>query len=154
MLVKLIPDQIAKFWDIIKYAVEQSIPPIVGESPNKMNNILMEALEGSVDVWASYTKDERGNRFEAIVLTEILYDRPSRTKNLLIYCIYGYEDVDGQSWVKGLSSLTKYAASKGCNQIVAYTDIPHVVEIADKLGGETKYTFISFNVNEIIKKFN
>lgn len=154
MIVKLLPDQISKFWDIIRYAVEQSLPPIVGEHPNKMQNILASALDGSIDVWASYTKDGEGNRFEGIVLTEILFDRPSRTKNLLIYCMYGYEEVDKQSWIKGISALTKYAASKGCNQIVGYTNIPYIVELVNRLGGETKYTFISFNTNEIIKKFN
>ena len=154
MLVKLLPDQISRFWDIIRYAIEQSLPPIVGEHPNKMQNILMSALDGSIDVWASYTRSEKSNKFEGVVLTEVLFDIPSRTKNLLIYCMYGYEEVSDQSWINGLLTLTKYAASKGCNQVVGYTDNSYIVELVNRLGGEAKSTFISFNVKQTIKKFN
>lgn len=151
MLVRLMPDQISRFWDVIKYAVEQSLPPIVGENPNKMENILMSALDGSIDVWASYTKDKENKRFEGVVLTEILFDRPSRTKNLLIYCLYGYEEVDKSSWTKGLLAVAKYAASRGCNQIIAYSDSPYIINLAKGLGAEAKYTFIEFNVGKIVK---
>jgi len=154
MLVKLLPDQISRFWDIIKYAIEQSLPPIAGEHPNKMNNILMSALDGSIDVWASYQKTDEGNKFEGIALTEVLFDRPSRTRNLLIYCIYGYENVDGRSWGEGLRTLIKYAASKRCNQIIAYTDIPQIAGLVERLGGEARYTLLSFDVRKMIKKFN
>jgi len=146
MLTRLLPDQISKFWDIIQYSISQSLPPIVGDHPNKMNNILMSALEGSIDVWASYNRGSDGNKFEGIVLTEILYDRPSRTRNLLIYCLYGYEKVDKQSWDNGLRTLLKYASGKKCNQIVAYTDIPMLIEVVKRLCGEARYTFISFDV--------
>lgn len=154
MLTKLLPDQISEFWNIIKYSIEQSLPPVVGEHPNKMNNILISAMEGSIDVWASYNRGEGTNKFEGIVLTEVLYDRPSRTRNLLIYCLYGYESVDKESWQDGLTTLTKYADGKKCSQIIAYTDVQMIVDIVNQLGGEAKYTFISFDVNKIIKSFN
>ena len=154
MMVRLLPDQISRFWDVIRYAIEQSLPPVAGEDPNKMQNILMAALEGTIDVWASYTRGNGVNKFEGIVLTEILFDKPSRTKNLLIYCLYGYDDVDSRSWMNGLRTLLKYAASKGCSQIVAYTEVPYIIDLVNKLGGESRYTFISFDVNKMIKKFN
>ena len=154
MLTKLLPDQISEFWDIIKYAIDQSTPPIAGEHPDKMNNILMSAREGSIDVWASYVKENKSNKFEGIVLTELLYDKPSKTRNMLIYCIYGYNEVDKQSWVDGIKAILKYANSKKCNQVVAYTNLPHIVEIVESLGGEAKYTFLSFDVKKLIKSFN
>ena len=150
MLTRLLPEQISKFWDIIKFAIEQSLPPIVGEHPDKMNRILSSALSGGTEVWASH----EGHKFEGIVLTKILYDDASGTKNLLIYCLYGYSEVDNKSWLKGLNTLAKYAKARGCTQIVAYTDVPYIVEIVNNLGGEAKYTFLSFNINEIVRKLN
>lgn len=154
MLNRLLPEQVSKFWDIIKYAIEQSLPPIVGEHPDKMNRILSGALSGKVEVWASYNKEGNKNKFEGIVLTKILYDDASDTKNLLIYCLYGYERIDRLSWIQGLSTLVKYAKSKNCLQIIAYTDVPYLIDIVKRLGGEAKYTFVSFNVNEIIQNLN
>ena len=153
MLVRLLPDQISKFWPIIKYAIEQSLPPIVGEHPDKMNRILSSALCGQLDVWVSYNKGE-DNKFEGIVLTELLFDEPSGTKNLLIYCLYGYELVANESWLQGLISLTKYAQSRQCNKIIAYTREGDLIDLAKSLGGETDYTFISFNVDKIVLQLN
>ena len=142
MLTKLLPDQISKFWDIIKYAIEESLPPIVGESPDKMNKILTALLIGKAHCWASYTKGEKENIFEGIVITKILYDDLSDTKNFLIYCLYGYEDVNRESWLRGFKSLVKFAISQGCSQIIGYSNIPLILRMVDKLGGETKYTFV------------
>jgi hypothetical protein len=154
MLTKLLPEQIAKFWDIIKYAIEQSLPPIVSEHPDKMNRILSSALSGGVDVWASYTKKEDNVKFEGIVLTRVLHDDVSDTRNLLIYCIYGYQIVDKSSWIHALEMLVKYAISKKCLQIIAYTEFPYIVGIAQHLGADTRYTFISFKVDEIVQNLN
>ena len=154
MLNRLLPDQVSKFWDVISYAIEQSLPPTTGEHPDKLNRILSAALSGKLEVWASYTRQGDTTKLEGIVVTKILYDDASDTRNLLIYCIYGYTAVDKNSWAEGLKAITLYAKSKGCSQIVAYSDLPHVVELVKALGGEAKYTFLSFNVNEIVQKFN
>jgi predicted porin len=149
MLNRLLPDQVSKFWPIIKYAVEQSLPPIVGEHPDKMNRILSSALCGKVDVWVSYDK-EKNNKVEGIVLTEFLFDEPSGTKNMLIYCLYGYNQVSNDSWLEGIKGLAKFAKSRQCNQIVAYTSEDVIIKTVESLGGEANYTFISFDVNKII----
>lgn len=154
MLTQLLPDQISKFWDVIKYAIEQSLPPTVGESPDKMNRILASLLSSKAQCWASYTKSENMNKFEGVVVTKILYDDVSNTKNLLMYCLYGYTQVDKSSWIHGIKVLTKYAESRGCARIIAYTDVPYMINMAKTLGGEANYTLCSFSVEQIIQKLN
>jgi hypothetical protein len=153
MLTRLLPEQISKFWNIISYAIEQSLPPTVGEHPDKMNRILSSALCGKIEIWASYTRGE-SNKFEGIVVTKILHDDTSDTKNFLIYCLYGYSKVDKESWVDGIKKFAKYALSKKCSRIIAYTDLPHIVEITKSLGGEAKYTFLSFEPEKIVQNLN
>ncbi len=142
MLTKLLPDQISKFWDVIKFAVEQSLPPIAHDHPDKMNRILSSLLCGKTDCWVSH----KSEKFESVMLTKILYDDASNTRNLLIYCLYGYEIMNNESWSSGLETLLKYAKGKKCNQIISYTELPNMIELANKLGAETKYTFISFDI--------
>ena len=152
---KLLPEQISTFWDIIKFAVEKSLPPVAGEHPDTINRVLASALRGTIDVWAEYVKEEeREIKFEGIALTQLLYDEPSNTKNLLIYCLYGYDPIDPGSWARTLSVISKYAQEKGCNQIMAYVTLPHIISLAKGLGADTKFTFVSFNVNETVKKLN
>ena len=154
MINKLLPEQISNLWEIIKYAVEQSLPPIVTENEDNMNNILSSALSGKIDVWVSYEKTDKGNKLEGVMLTNFLFDEVSKRRNLLIYCLYGYNNVGFKSWIEGLQTLTKYAKSRDCGQIIAYTDVPYMIDLTRKLGGEAKYTFCSFNVKQIGQKLN
>lgn len=154
MLTRLLPEQISSFWDIIKYAIEESLPPVVGEHPDKINRILSSLLSGKSQCWASYVRNGESSKFEGIVITKILYDDVSDTRNFLIYCLYGYNPVNRTSWLNGLKSLAKYAKSKGCSQIVGYSEIDFIIKLADRLGGNTDFRFISFNVNEIVQKLN
>jgi hypothetical protein len=142
MLTKLMPDQISNFWDIIKYAIEESLPPIAGESPDKMNKILAALLIGKAQCWASYEKTESENRFEGLVITKVIYDDASDTRNLLIYCLYGYEKVSKSNWISGFKSLVKFAIGQKCNQIIGYSDVPMIIDLVKKLGGSTQYTFV------------
>ncbi len=137
------PDQISKFWSIIKYGIEESLPPIASDKPDRMNRMLMSLLSDKAQCWVSYTKHDESRKLEAVLITRVLYDDVSDNKNLLIYCLYGYEDISRDSWTSGFKSLVKYADSIDCARIIAYTDIPSIVDHVVKLGGDTRYTFIS-----------
>ncbi len=143
MLTKLLPEQIAQFWDIIKYAIEESLPPIAGEGSDKMNRILTSLLSGKSECWISYTVDGKQRKLEGVGITKIQYDDVSDTKNLLVYCLYSWEGINRSSWTSGFKSLVKYASSKGCNRIIGYTEVPFIADMVKKLGGEARYTFIS-----------
>ena len=151
MLTKLLPEQVSKFWDVIKYAVEQSLPPIVGEHPDRMNRILSSILCSKTECWASYRKEESGVVFEGIALTKIIYDDASDTRNLLLYCVYGYEKTLEDAWVDAFTSVAKYAKFHGCNEVVGYTEVQYLIEKAKAFGGDTRYTFVSFNIDKTIK---
>ena len=148
MLTKLLPDQIAKFWDVIKYAIEDSIPPIATWTPNMTNKVLSSLLCGKAHCWISYTLEEEQRKLEGVVITKILLDDISDTRNLLIYCLCGYDGFQKDSWLKGFKSLVKFAASQNCKCIVAYTDIPSIINMTKKLGGEASQTFISLPLSK------
>jgi hypothetical protein len=150
MLTQLLPDQISKFWPIIKYAVEEALPPTTkSEHPDKMSRILSGMLCGKLDVWASYKHQEDGvTKFEGIVITQILYDDASNVHNLLIYALYAYENTTPNSWMDGYKALAKYAKAKRCSNIVAYASVPSIISLANRLGADTSFTFISFPLSQ------
>ena len=133
----------SKFWDIIRYAIEQSLPPITGEHPDKMKKILMSLLSGKSQCWINSDIGEGRRVLEAVVVTRIFYDDASDTRSLLIYCLYGYDFVKQSSFTSALKALVKYAKSESCERIIAYTDKPGVVKLVNRLGGDTSHTFIS-----------
>ena len=141
MINKLTPDQVATFWPIIKYAIEESVPPTVGEQPDRMNRLLSSMLSGKLEVWASYTKPE--NKFEAIMVTQFLYDEASGTKNLLLYSVYGYVPIAEKSWAEGFHYLAEYAKANNCSSLIAYSANQGIIDLAKQYGGDVSYTFLS-----------
>ena len=51
MLVMLLPEQISEKWEVLKYGIEEAVPPTVLSSPKVINNILMSLLDGSAQCW-------------------------------------------------------------------------------------------------------
>lgn len=152
MLTKLLPDQISKFWPIIKYAVEQSLPPTVGEHPDKMNRILSAMLCDKLTVWASYRYlEDNTTKFDGLAVTQILYDEASNTKSLLFYSMFAYEKTESFTWTEGFETLSKYALSQGCNKFIAYSSVPYIIEMAEKFGANTDFTFISWPLTKFVK---
>ena len=141
MLLKLMPEQVSEYWDGIKFAVEEALPPVVGETPEKMNNILMALLNGEMDCWVSYRKEESG--VVGFVITTITHDSCSDTTNLLLYVIYGMDQTKGVDWIEGYQALRKFALSKGCHRIIGYTTSDKVIKIAKKFGNDSVFSFIS-----------
>lgn len=153
MLVRLIPEQISQLWDMIRHALENS-PPLTTEIHYEswINEILTSAMSGQIEVWASYRKDD-GARFEGIVLTSFEIDRFIKKRSLLIYYVFTYRDTTRKTWAEGLRTLAKYAKSRKCSRIVAYSNVPEMIEMAKVLGGDTSITFISFELggqNELV----
>jgi hypothetical protein len=145
------PDQVASQWDVLKFAIENSLPPIVGGRLDRMNNILNSLLVESMHAWVSCTIHGNGAdpSIEGVVVTTFTEDGCSGTRNLLIYCLYAFNRTFLESWQDGISTLLKYAQSKGCSRIIGYTDVEAVVKRVEALGGETKYRLISFPVETV-----
>ena len=154
MLTLLTLDQVSTYWDIIKYGLEQSLPPLVSDHPDKMNRVLSNLLTGKSQCWASYIKEGETRKFEGIVVTRVLLDDVSNTRNLLIYAVYGYDSVSNESYITGLKTLAKYAKANNCTQIMAYTNVAQVVDIAKSFGADSQYTFLSWNVSEIVQNLD
>jgi len=151
MLVRLIPEQISELWDMIKYALENS-PPLTTEVnyDSWINNILTQAMNGSIEVWASYRKEDGNAKFEGVVLTSFEIDKFIKKRSLLIYYVFAFRDTIKETWVEGLKVLAKYAKSRKCTRVVAYSNVPEMIETAKKLGGDTSVTFISFDIGDLI----
>jgi hypothetical protein len=143
MLLKLLPEQVAKNWETFKDAIEASLPPVVGQASDRMNNILKSALIGKVECWVSFQNEDGLRKIDALILTTFTGDDISGTKNLLIYTFYGYGELSQKSWEEGCVAIFKYAKSRGCCRVIAYSDKDSIISGIKRMGGNTDYTFIS-----------
>lgn len=153
MITRLLPEQVSNLWDIIKHAIEESLPPIVTRSPDSMNRILASLLSGKTDCWISYTKTEEMSKFDAVILTKLIFDDATHTKNLLLYSVYGYAKMEPRHWMEGFAFMSKYALAQGCDRLIAYTEVPYLIEMAKQYNAEMQ-TFISFDIKKSVQILN
>jgi hypothetical protein len=126
--------------------VEESLPPVVGQHSDRMQNILRAVLTEDVTVWVSAEKRNDKNTITGIVLTSFVFDGISGTKSLLIYCVYGYGDALSESWTSGVETLRKFAKVNECHRMIGYTNVPSLIALAKRSGADTQYTFVSFSL--------
>lgn len=136
MITMLLPDQVAKLWDYIKFAIEESAPPTVNNIDKLVQSALSSLLNGKAQCWLVYDGDSKVRRFEAVVITQIVHDSISGQKSLLIYCLYGYDTISEKSWKEGLTALIKWGSARGCDAIIGYTNNPVIIKKVKQIGGE------------------
>lgn len=146
MLVKLLPDQVSDHWDEISLAIREALPPFVANSDRAMVNVLKSILGGSMQCWILYSSDETGESIYAVATTKIEVDEISDTRCLLIYSFYANRPLTSHLVISGLETLKKFASSKRCYKIIAYTDIPRVEQLWESLGGVAVTRFIEMEV--------
>jgi len=145
MLIRMLPDQIAKWWIIegehgIKQMVEAALPPIAGDGDDRMNSILAMLLAGAMDCWAIMNEDQV---IRGMLTTTFTFDSCTNTKNLLLYTLYTVEETGPEDWKEGFDRISKWAAGHDCQNVVCYTQNEAIVNNALAVGGQI-WSYIAF----------
>ena len=141
MFIQLLPDQIMNNWDDVRPFIEYALPPLA-KSDDTMVRIQENLLIGQMQCWVSM----KDNKAIALVTTKVVVDECSITNNLLIYTIYVSSGTAESLYLEALEVLRKYAESRNCSQLIAYSNLDAVIEIAENLGADVSCRFITFGV--------
>lgn len=143
MLLLLMPEQIPPYWEDIKEGIERTLPPGV---PGRSQRILTGLLDGRMQAWTSYRREDNKTTVDGVVLTRIVEDDIDGTRDLLIYCLWAIDKTHKGTWTEGFKALTDFAKGKGCNRAVGYSDVPMLIELVKLSGGEARYTFLTWPI--------
>lgn len=145
MVTKLLPENVTANWDIVKYAIKNSLPPFAVDSPDMLTHILESIISGWLEVWVVYDNTE-GISIQAILTTRIVEDSDSKTKNLLLYSVYIFEQATDSTWDEGYQATVEYAKANGCAKLIGYTHNPLIIRRVEQFGGNAFVRFISISV--------
>ena len=144
MLVKLLPDQVAKNWPAIRKVIEIALPPISKGAEDRMNKVLEAIINNHAHCWFSYNKNEQ---LDGVMVTSFLSDEITGIQNLLIFSVYSL-NIERRSWLEGIRTLIKFAKGNGCSQIVAYTNIDSIIKFVEHLGGSADFRLLQIPIKE------
>lgn len=144
MLIKLLPKDVSAYWDFLQEGIRKSLPPIVTEQPETMNNILGSLMSGGLTCFVY----QDGEDIPGFVITQVLEDELLQQRNLLIFALYVHDRVSKDVWFDSLDYLKHYIKGINCSAIIGYSTQSGVVSIAKKLGADCSNTFIRFEVKD------
>lgn len=139
MLLKLLPDQVMRHWDEIKYCIEIAMPPHI---EHNMLRVQEQLLTGELVCWMSVIN----NIIQAIITTQVINDIVTDTTQLLVFSFTAIDSHKLSAFRDMRDIMIKYARSRGCSRIVAYTPNDSVAELAQYLGADITWSILSWEV--------
>ena len=143
MLLRLLPEQVSRQWEQLWPSIEFTLPEPVPQQAG--TRILQAILAGIMTCWVVVDEGD----MNAVIVTSFVTD-PAGTRSLLIYSLYGYDMVKTELWKSSLHGLRRWAESKGCTEIIAYTDKDNVavLRLAKAMGGTADRVVVSIPIEE------
>jgi hypothetical protein len=144
--VKLSPEGVMEYWNLIAPEIYRALPTYVFQVPEIMLKLQEQILLGSLHCWISLDIIPENAQVYAIGTTTIVVDPISQTKTLLVYTATTLGDHPIEMWSEAVETLKKFAISKGCKNITAYSSNPRMVQICALQGADVSTTLIKFEV--------
>jgi len=142
-LTKLTPEQVMEYWPQIRECIEVSLPPLVRQNSKALLRIQESLLLRRLECWiASETRDL--TKSLGVATTCFVTDEISLTKNLLVYTATTVASHSQEMWSKCYEVLAKYATSRGCKNIIAYSELPEVISLVERIGGNCNWRILYF----------
>jgi len=138
MFIKLQPDQVPLFWEMIRHCVIQTY-----KIPKKFQQdfgikYLENILSGLCQAWIGYKLDKEGKkRINFIFTTKIIDEKYNGVKILGIDSLYGFRMVSVASMDEVYKNFEIYAKANNCHGIVTDYSSKRVKQFLDSQGFET-----------------
>ena len=145
LLVRLTEENVAEYWDIVRYAMRSALPPTAMDSPEKLNNILESLLLGKTQAWVVLEEPD-SKQLRALLTTYIHVDEASKTRTLMLYTIHAFLPLGEDEANAVYEGVMRYAKANKCNKISTYTDDENVISILAKYGMKQQYVFLTIIV--------
>ena len=135
MIIKLLPNQVPRFWEAIKYAFRQTGYATDAQFPARMNELLHELLSNKAQCWIMLD-DKR--TLTAMMVTLLQHDKYAGRKYLHIELIYAWTQTVDSAWL-GLAGIVRdFAIQEKCGYATFYAisggSQSRVVQLAKMVG--------------------
>ena len=142
MLQKLEPLKASEIWDDLYPNVKAALPQYSANGALLNKALLQAVLRGVLTCWL--LTDDNGSVF-GVMTTTTSVDFVTGVRSMLIYTLRALRAISDEEYIDGIKELKGYCEAEKCDQIIAYTKIPKVVEVIESMGGQ-RTDFIQLEV--------
>lgn len=143
MAIMLVPDQIPRFWEAIKFAAINAEMVEEKYRDNFLNRLLYLLLSSRAQCFVRLSEDRK---LQMIGLTSIQVDPIRDEKTLFAYSLYSFEKVPGEVWIKDLENLKDWAKASGCKTLTAWTNNDKSITLFNMLGWKKRFDLFILDI--------
>jgi len=139
MFLKLLPEQLVKVWDMVRFAVAETFLPRNKCTNEYLRFMLSNLLSGKSQIWMAFDKVGEDRSFIGFVISRIHVDPAIGERVLTIDSIYAFKKVPEGLFEMGMNTLEEFARKNACKHIVAISDQERIALLATKMKFTTKF---------------
>ena len=124
-----------KFWDLIKYALNQVERIGDTESLGVYNRLFAQLLSDKAQCFISYAES---GEVQAVCITELRFDEVMARKSLHLRCLYAFKPASNEEWAEKFQLIKEFAKAEKCNLISFETSNPRIRSISKEIGAVEK----------------
>jgi hypothetical protein len=128
VLIKLLPEQLVKFWDMIRFAIAETFLPRNSCTNEHLRVILANLLSGKQQCWMGFKMVEGERKFVGFIITKVCTEQFLNERVVSIDHIYAFTGVTDEIWNTSVKVLQEYATKNQCMAIVGLTENERFVE--------------------------
>lgn len=141
MVIKLQPDQVVLFWDLIKHGVINAYKIPHEYQLDFTNKYLEKLLTGLYQCWVGYEIDEEGvKRITAIQCSRIIDEKEYGIRTFALIGVYGFRLISPALEDDTFEKLEEFARANGCNVMVTEYSSKRIGDMLAKHGFEKHIT--------------
>lgn len=139
MIIKLLPEQVVKFWDMLRFAIAETFMPRASCTNEHLRGILANLLSGKSQCWMAFKSVDGERKFIGFIITRIGEDQAIKEKTLFLDSVYAFQVVPDKVMADAQVVLNKFAFKNNCRHIVSLTESEKVAHLALRNGYAQRY---------------
>lgn len=138
--------QITSQWQNIAQAIIRSLPPGVDASPFTVPRVFQALIDGTFQAWFLWRVENGERRVCMIATTRWMKDAVTGGSDLWIFSLFGLVSVPEEALRNAFKTIESYAKGGGAKYVLAYSQVPRVLDIAKMLNANTDNRLIVWEV--------
>lgn len=139
MIIQLLPEQVVRFWDMLRFAIAETFMPRNSCTNEHLRAILSNLLAGKMQCWMAFEMVEKERKFIGFIVTRIAEEPAIKERCLFIDSIYAFQTVPESIMFKAQEILERFAIKNSCKSIVTLTDADRIAKLAQRNGYAQRY---------------
>ena len=132
MFLKLLPEQLVKVWDMVRYAIAETFMPRGSCTNEHLRYMLAALLSGKAQCWMGFTGTPADKKFIGFMITRIQVDQMLGDRVLIVDSIYAYQGVPEELMFRAWKVINEFAKKSGCSAVQSLTDNERIVMLAKR----------------------